>query len=63
MCTRPSVLCPTPKDRHPRLRDQGVRQSIRDETVDSETEAKTETSTGLQTEPDTLGDIWQNLHC
>jgi len=42
-----------------------MRQSIRNETetLHSETEAKTETSTGLETESETLGDIWQNLHC
>ena len=33
------------------------------ETLHSQTKAKTETSTGLETEPEALGDIWQNLHC
>jgi len=44
-----------------------VRDRYQDRALDSdaktlhcETEVKTETSTGLETKPETLGEIWQN---
>jgi len=47
----------------PGFGDRGVRQSVADKTETLQSEAKTEMSTGLETKPEALGDIWQNLHC
>jgi len=33
------------------------------ETFDSEIETETKAPKGLETEPEILGGIWQNLHC